>query len=157
MFYFRDEKGNQVRLSFKSDAFDNPPEHVLVICRYHDAWLLTNHKQRGLEFPGGKIERDETAEEAALREVMEETGAEINQLVFIGQYQVTGGDGIFVKNVYFAEIKQLSQREHYFETSGPVLLDETIDFESLDHRYSFIMKDGVLQKCMEEIKRRRLF
>ena len=157
MFYFRDVYGNQVSLSFETDQFDQAPEHVLVVCRYKNHWLLTNHKKRGLEFPGGKIEIGETAEEAAHREVFEETGAEIKHLILIGQYQVAGDGWSFVKNVYFAEIKGLNEREHHFETWGPVLLDGTYDFRELDDTFSYIMKDGVLQKCMEAMKRRGFF
>ena len=41
----------------------------LVICRFFDQWLLTRHKERGWEFPGGKREPGETLEVAAFREV----------------------------------------------------------------------------------------
>lgn len=157
MYCFHDVFGNEVKLSFSENTFEQPPEHVLVICRYNDFWLLTNHKERGLEFPGGKIEGDETPEEAAVREVMEETGAEIERIVLIGQYQVTGGDRSFVKNVYFANIKRIREQKQYFETNGPVLLDGSIEFANLDETFSYIMKDGVLQKCLEEIKRRGFF
>lgn len=157
MYCFHDVFGNEVKLSFSENTFEQPPEHVLVICRYNDFWLLTNHKERGLEFPGGKIEGDETPEEAAVREVMEETGAEIERLVLIGQYQVIGDDWYFVKNVYFANIKQIIVQKQYFETNGPVLLDGSIEFTNMDENFSFIMKDGVLQKCLEEIKRRGFF
>ncbi|MFS8652704.1 MAG: nucleoside triphosphatase YtkD [Caldibacillus sp.] len=157
MYCFRDVFGNEVKLSFSVNTFERPPEHVLVICRYNGFWLLTDHKERGLEFPGGKMEGDETPEEAAVREVMEETGAEIERIVLIGQYQVTGGDRSFVKNVYFANIKRIREQKQYFETNGPVLLDGSIEFANLDETFSYIMKDGVLQKCLEEIKRRGFF
>ena len=48
---------------------------MFVICRFYQQWLLTKHKIRGWEFPGGKKEEGETLEEAAIREVEEETGA----------------------------------------------------------------------------------
>lgn len=37
-------------------------------------WIMVRHKNRGWELPGGNIRRDESVEEAALRELFEETG-----------------------------------------------------------------------------------
>ena len=86
---FNDEKGGTVKLSFLNDSFSKQADHVLVICRFFDQWLLTRHKERGWEFPGGKREPGETLEVAALREVEEETGAKLKNLHFIGEYEVT--------------------------------------------------------------------
>ena len=41
-------------------------------CSSH--WLMVEHQERGWELPGGGIEVDETPTEAAIREVLEETG-----------------------------------------------------------------------------------
>ena len=49
---FLDEFGNKVQISLSVNAFQQRAEHVLVICQHKDAWVLTNHKVRGLEFPG---------------------------------------------------------------------------------------------------------
>ena len=58
---FRDYYNNEVHLSFKDHPFSEQPKHVLIICRYQGKWLLTRHKERGLEFPGGKVEEGERA------------------------------------------------------------------------------------------------
>ena len=54
---FQDVNGNQVQISFQRDFFSETSEHVLVICSFYGQWLLTKHKVRGLEFPGGKREK----------------------------------------------------------------------------------------------------
>jgi len=39
-----------------------------------DSWIMVKNKIRGWELPGGKLNQDESPEEAALRELYEETG-----------------------------------------------------------------------------------
>lgn len=151
VYTFTDFYQNEVKLSFEKEPFSKDPKHVWIICRYKDQWLLTAHRSRGLEFPGGKVEKGETADEAAHREVMEETGASIKSLQYIAQYFVDGKGGQIIKNVYFAQIDELLQRDHYFETKGPVLLDELPKDIKQNKRYSFMMKDEVLTRTLDYI------
>ncbi|WP_096270989.1 RNA deprotection pyrophosphohydrolase [Paucisalibacillus globulus] len=152
MFTFRDYYQNEVSLSFSKHPFSNDPRHVWVICRYDNKWLLTKHRDRGLEFPGGKVEQGENAEEAAVREVMEETGGVIRDIHYIGQYHVAGKAGHVVKNVYYAEVEKLEEQETYYETEGPVLLEAIPRNVKFNPNYSFIMKDDVLKYCMEKLE-----
>ncbi|GGA76413.1 RNA deprotection pyrophosphohydrolase [Ornithinibacillus halotolerans] len=151
MFTFLDYYNNEVRLSFDDHPFSQEPKHVWVICRYQHKWLLTKHKDRGLEFPGGKVELGESPEEAAFREVMEETGGVIKQICYVGQYHVAGKGGEVVKNVYFADVEKLTQQETYYETEGPVLLDKIPKNIKYNRRFSFIMKDDVLTHCIKKL------
>ncbi|GEN32407.1 8-oxo-dGTP diphosphatase [Cerasibacillus quisquiliarum] len=151
MYIFTDYYNNQVRFSFQNHPFSKYPKHVWVICNYKNKWLLTNHKERGLEFPGGKVEHGETAEEAAIREVKEETGGVVETIDYIGQYHVNGKASTVIKNVYFAEIKKLEEQSTYYETYGPILLKEIPDNVKEQETYSFIMKDDVLTYCMKKI------
>ena len=49
---------------------------VVCVCKYHDKYVFSyNKKRNGWEIPGGHIEEGETWEEAAKREMYEETGA----------------------------------------------------------------------------------
>lgn len=151
-YFFLDTKGNRVSLKFDDLSVEMAGEHVWILCRYQGRWLLTKHRERGLEFPGGKVEFGETPREAAIREVMEETGAEIEKLQFIGQYKVFSEDEVIVKNIYFAEIKSINEQSHYFETEGPRLIDSSLLAETIGDEYSFIMKDDVLQKSLQYLR-----
>ncbi|WP_411953703.1 RNA deprotection pyrophosphohydrolase [Alkalibacillus sp. S2W] len=156
MEVFKDYYNNTVKFVKGQMPFSNSAKHVWVIARYQNKWLLTQHRDRGIEFPGGKVEPGETAEDAAKREVYEETGGVISTLTFIGQYYVDGKGGDIVKNVYFADVHSLDERKHYFETEGPVLLDELPKNVKKNKQYSFMMKDQVLKISLEEVNKRFL-
>ncbi|GAB3800549.1 RNA deprotection pyrophosphohydrolase [Virgibacillus kimchii] len=151
MFTFTDYYNNQVKLSFEDHPFSKEPKHVWVICRYKNKWLLTNHKERGLEFPGGKVEEGETAEQAAIREVEEETGGLVNHIRYIGQYFVDGKRQAVVKNVYYAIVDTLEVKDTYHETNGPHLLKKIPKNVKNLGVYSFLMKDNVLKYSLRFI------
>lgn len=154
MIQFTDKNGATVRLSFSDDTFQHEPNHVLVICQYRNKWLLTKHKKRGIEFPGGKREVGETIEDAARREVLEETGAKLNNLRQIGAYEVVDEQSTFTKAIFYAQVDVLTEQNHYFETSGPVLVShEDLLSERLNENYSFIMKDKVIEQSLQYIEK----
>lgn len=153
MKIFRDFYHNKVKLSFEDHPFSKDPKHVLVICRYQNKWLLTRHKSRGLEFPGGKVEPGESAEEAARREVFEETGGIVSQLHYIGQYYVAGKKETVIKNLYFAEVTELEKQATYFETEGPVLVEKIPENVRKHPDYSFIMKDKIILYAKDYIEK----
>ncbi len=150
---FYDYYNNKIQLSFEDQPFDSDPKHVWVICRFEKKWLLTKHKNRGLEFPGGKVEQNETPKQAAIREVLEETGGEVDQIKYIGQYFVSGKREKLAKNIYFAIVKKLKEQDSYYETEGPVLLNQLPGNIKSNERYSFIMKDDVLPHSLDYIEK----
>lgn len=152
MIEFKDTTGAQVRLSFSKGAFSIQPKHVLVLCEYKEQWLLTKHLLRGLEFPGGKVEEGESLEEAAKREVLEETGATLSKLVFVGEYEVRDGNSSFVKAIFYGEVDDIQASDHYFETEGPQLVGRELIEKRFGAEYSFIMKDEVVGKAIQYIE-----
>jgi len=150
-YTFRDYYHNEVKLSFQKQPFSKTPKHVWVICKYRRKWLLTKHRSRGLEFPGGKVEEGESAREAAIREVKEETGGVVKELYYIAQYFVSGKSDTVIKNVYYAPIDSLIEQDTYYETEGPVLLDSIPENIKEKHKFSFMMKDEVLSRCLHHV------
>ncbi|WP_147532697.1 RNA deprotection pyrophosphohydrolase [Bacillus marasmi] len=152
MEQFLDEHGCTVQLAFKQHSFEQSSGHVIVICSYSDKWLLTSHKERGWEFPGGKIEKGETPEQAAVREVFEETGGVLENFFPLGEYQVSNGNSKFVKTIFYGKIKKLVKKDDYLETNGPVFEMGNILEERFQAKYSFIMKDDVIKKSLEYLE-----
>ena len=150
---FYDYYNNKIQLSFEDQPFDSDPKHVWVICRFEKKWLLTKHKNRGLEFPGGKVEQNEMPKQAAIREVLEETGGEVDQIKYIEQYFVSGKREKLAKNIYFAMVKKLREQDSYYETEGPVLLEKLPENIKSNENYSFIMKDDVLSYSLDYIEK----
>ena len=152
MIVIKDLAGNRLELTLGRQKETNQIQHVLCITAYNGFWLCTDHKSRGIEFPGGKLEAGENPEDAAIREIFEETGGLVEELNFIGQYKVVSEKEQFVKGVFYADVKELVHKDNYLETNGPVLVDRGISFRDLDHSFSFIMKDGVVETLIKYIE-----
>lgn len=143
---YKDLNGCTCRLFFEEGQSQIESRHVLVIGKFKDNWLLTRHSVRGLEFPGGKAETGESLEQAAKREVFEETGAIVNKLNWIAEYAVYQ-DKAFSKTVFTATVESLEKVE-WMETDGPVLVPELV----VDENYSFLMRDVGMEAIMKKVK-----
>lgn len=149
MMQFQDVGGTKVTLSFEENAFTKPAEHVLVIVHKNHHFLLTEHKDRGFEFPGGKVEHGESLEQAAIREVFEETGVRISEPQFYAEYCVEA-ETPFVKRVFLAACEQEVPFQAAHETKGRVW--RTIrEIERQPHK-SFYMLDAGMDAIIDKLK-----
>ncbi len=85
-------------------------KYVVVFSRYQGRLLLSRHKGRDTwETQGGHIEPGETPEQAARRELWEESGAKAFTLEPVCGYRATDGEWEEGANgaVFFAEITEL--------------------------------------------------
>lgn len=97
-------------------------EYTRVICvsKYRDKFLFSyNKKRKGWEIPGGHIEEGETWEEAAKREMYEETGATKIKLEPICVYKISSF-GLLC----YCEILELNELPNEYEIEKIMLSDE---------------------------------
>lgn len=149
MFTFIDENGLRVDLHFGEGPFEVEPKHVLVLVKYKDKWLCTEHGARGIEFPGGKQEAGETLMEAAVREVYEETHVKVTDAKWFAYY-IVHDQVPFCKAVFTARVAAIDPFIGEFETVARHWLTEE---ELLAHpNLSFYMRDDGMKKMLREVK-----
>ena len=98
-------------------------EFATIVARYQNKWICCQHQDRDTwEVPGGHIEEGETAIEAAIRELQEETGAMKFDLQPVCIFQITRY-GLLC----FAEITELGDLPPHSEIAKIALFDDLPD------------------------------
>lgn len=90
-------------------------KYVVIFIKQGEEWVMVRHRERSTwEFAGGHIEAGESPDEAAARELYEETGAEAYKLYPIGIYSVSTGEvpGSFGM-LYFAVVDKFGPLPPY--------------------------------------------
>ncbi|MCD4769540.1 MAG: NUDIX domain-containing protein [Bacteroidales bacterium] len=86
--------------------------YVIIGARYRDDWVFVKSRKRGsYELPAGHIKENELAEDAAARELKEETGAVRFSIECVNIYSVTEGSETGWGELFFAEIHDLGEIE----------------------------------------------
>lgn len=85
-------------------------QYAVIATFYSNHWIFVRHRDRDTwEIPGGHIEPGETPDQAASRELMEETGAVEFNIRQVSDYSVTVGEKTSFGRLYFAEIITLKE------------------------------------------------
>ena len=96
---------------------------VVCVCKYKDKYVFSfNKKRNGWEIPGGHIEEGENWEDAAKREVYEETGATKVAITPICVYKIST-----FAILCYCEILEMGELPKKFEMSKIMLSDELPD------------------------------
>ena len=116
---------------------------VVIYARYQGKWLLVRHRLRDTwESAGGHIEPGETADEAARRELFEETGALKADITPVCDYSWGKAPG----RAYIAQIKTLGPLPDQFEMAERRLFDappENVTYPGLfEALFDFITQGG---------------
>lgn len=119
--------------------------YSVIAAKYGDGWLyVRHHKRKTWEIPGGHIEKDETADEAARRELMEETGAVDFSLERVSTYSVMINGETGFGRLYFAEISRLGPVPDTSEIAEIKLMDslpENLTHQDIQpHLYRRVLK-----------------
>lgn len=82
---------------------------ALVFCWQQDKVLLCDIEDRGWCIPSGRVEPFEESIEAARREAIEEAGARLRDIQYLGCYRVTERREVRWVDVFVAEVDSLCE------------------------------------------------
>ena len=122
--------GKMTEVTFFNPEFDPGTKLVysIVVARYKNKWLFVrHHKRETLEIAGGHIEDNESPDEAAKRELSEETGAKDFLIDCIATYSVRKKGTTGFGRLYFAEVTNLDPIPISSEIADLVQMDHLPD------------------------------
>lgn len=107
---------------------DDVLTYSVIAAMYNSKWIFVRHHLRAtFEIPGGHIEPGETSHEAACRELMEETGAELFTIQCVATYSVLKDGHKGWGRLYFAEVTAIGQIPDISEIAEVVTSENFIE------------------------------
>lgn len=104
----------EVRILPKNTIPEKKLKYVVMGARHEDRWIFVRHRDRiTWEMPAGHIEPGESPDEAAERELFEETGAGEFKLEYILDYTVTANKNQESGRLYLADIDHVDELQGY--------------------------------------------
>jgi 8-oxo-dGTP diphosphatase len=119
-----------IRVRFYDPSYTPPGKIIysVISARFEGQWIFVRHTGRNTwEIPGGHIEEEETPGNAAARELTEETGALLFNLVCVATYSVEKEGDTGYGMLYFAEVTKLYDIPDTSEIAETMLADELPD------------------------------
>ena len=102
--------------------------YSVISARYKDKWMFVRHHKRStFEIAGGHIEEGESSDEAASRELTEETGALKFKIECIATYSVKKDGEKGWGRLYYADVTVKGPVPDMSEIEEVVLLDKIPD------------------------------
>lgn len=121
---FTDSVMTVVRFYDKNFIPDGELTYSVISARYKGKWIFVRHRLRNTwEISGGHIEPGETPEEAASREVMEETGAIEFELSCIATYSVEKGGHKGYGRLFLADVTRIGNIPDNSEIAEKLIMD----------------------------------
>lgn len=102
-----------IDVSFHDAIEDKRLKFAVIVAKTGGKWIFCKHKARDTyEIPGGHREVGETIDDAARRELYEETGATEFDLVPVGVYSVCSDGEKTYGKLYYADVRSLETELH---------------------------------------------
>lgn len=140
-----------IEINFTEKAINDVKEFKgsLVVPFYKENFVMSYHSRRkGWELPAGHREKGETAEECAIRETFEETGAILCDLKRIGYYIIKNKDGEHKIIIFVSNVEKFETKPYWSETGLVKLFDEIPEDISYNDDvykiiFEYVKKDGI--------------
>jgi 8-oxo-dGTP diphosphatase len=101
-----------IHVNFYDEGFipEGRLTYSVIAAIYKGKWLVVRHNQRTTwEIPGGHIEEGESSDEAASRELVEETGAVEFSIQCVASYSVEKDGKTGYGRLYKAEVRSIGK------------------------------------------------